>query len=284
MIGPSAGASRSGLSLIELLVVTAIIGLLVALILPAVQAARESARRTQCLNNLRQLGIALQSYFTSVDALPIGYIAWPAPPGGVAPGWAWSAAVLPQLEQGPVYNAINISLPIEAPANATARTSTLGFYICPSDRETGAFVVTSLLTRGLVEARTTSYAANQGTDASAVGNGLFLMNKSVRAKDVKDGLSTTLALGERASFVVRNGWAGAVSDGRGGEQVLARVLGKGLAAATPSTSAFSGPHPGLVQFLMGDGSARSIKSTVNPVVYRALATRNGGETIDQGAY
>jgi len=160
---------RPGFTLIELLVVIAIIGVLVGLTLPAVQSAREASRRTQCLNNLRQHGIALASYVTSADAYPIGYIAWRNPPGGAAPGWAWAAALLPQLEQGPLYQALNVNLPIDVPANA-------------------------------------------------------------------------------------------------------------------SPSSFCGPHAGLTHFLMVDSSARPTKATIDPRVYRALATRNGREVIDQGAY
>jgi prepilin-type N-terminal cleavage/methylation domain-containing protein len=278
------GLPQAGFTLIELLVVIAIIGVLVALIFPAVQSAREAARRTQCENNLKQIGLASNSYATLGEAFPIGYIAWPHPPGGAAPGWAWSAALLPQLEQGPTYSAMNVNLPIDVPANATVRASTLAIYVCPSDRNTGAFRVTSQLTGGPVEARTTSYAANGGTQDASQPNGMFRMNKSVRPKDIKDGLSNTFAAGERGSFLVQNAWAGALGDGRGGAEVLAYASSGGLNPASPSPSGFAGPHTGLCQFLMVDGSVHRIKTTINPSVYRALATRNGREVIDQGAY
>jgi prepilin-type N-terminal cleavage/methylation domain-containing protein len=278
------GLSQSGFTLIEVLVVIAIIGVLVALIVPAVQSAREAARRTQCENNLKQLGLAANSYVTLGEAYPIGYIAWPNPPGGAAPGWAWSAAVLPQLEQDPIFNAMNVNLPIDLPANATVRTSALAIYVCPSDRNTGAFSVASQLAGDPVEARTTSYAANGGTQDAGQPNGMFRMNKSVRPKDVKDGLSNTFAAGERGSFLVRNAWAGALGDGGGGAEVLAYASSGGLNPAGPSPSGFAGPHTGLCQFVMVDGSVHAIKTTINPSAYRALATRNGREVIDQGAY
>jgi prepilin-type N-terminal cleavage/methylation domain-containing protein len=284
MSGKPDSLSQSGFTLIEVLVAIAIIGVLVALIFPAVQSAREAARRTQCENNLKQIGLASNSYVTLGEAFPIGYIAWPNPPGGAAPGWAWSAALLPQLEQVPIFSAMNVNLPIDVPANATVRTATLAIYVCPSDRNTGAFSVTSQLAGGAVEARTTSYAGNGGTADASQPDGLFRMNKSVRPKDIKDGLSNTFAAGERGSFLVQNAWAGALGDGRGGVEVLAYASSSGMSPASPSPSGFAGPHTGLCQFLMVDGSVHAIKTTINPSVYRALATRNGREVIDQGAY
>jgi prepilin-type N-terminal cleavage/methylation domain-containing protein/prepilin-type processing-associated H-X9-DG protein len=275
---------RAGFTLIELLVVIAIIGVLVALTLPAVQSAREASRRAQCQNNLKQQGLALNNYLTLGDAFPIGYIAWTNNPARSAPGWAWSAALLPQLEQGPVYSALNINLPIDVADNVTARSSALAIYVCPSDRNTGAFTVTSELVAGPVQARTTSYAANGGTNGASQPNGMFVMNKSVRPKQVKDGLSNTFAAGERGSFVVQNAWAGVLGDGRGGVEVLAMVSNSGANPPNASPASFCGPHPGQIQFLMADGSVHSIKATVNPSIYQALATINGKEVIDQGAY
>jgi prepilin-type N-terminal cleavage/methylation domain-containing protein len=279
-----ASAPRGGFTLIELLVVIAIIGVLVALTMPAVQSAREAARRTQCENNLKQHGLALNNYITLGDAFPIGYIAWRNPPGGAAPGWAWSAAILPQLEQVPIYNALNINLPIDLAANVTVRMSSLAMYVCPSDRNTGAFSVPSQVIDGPVGAQTTSYAANGGTSGATQPNGMFLMNKSVRPKQIKDGMSNTFAAGERGSFVVQNAWAGALGDGRGGAEVLAMVSNSGPNSTSPHPTSFCGPHPGVTQFLMVDGSVHPIKATIAPSVYQALATINGKEVIDQGAY
>src|SRR5438045_3222233 len=91
---------RRGFTLIELLVVIAIIGVLIALLLPAVQAAREAARKVQCRNNLKQVGIALHNYHDTQGTFPMGYVAWPDPdPEHTAPGWGWAALILPQMEQ-----------------------------------------------------------------------------------------------------------------------------------------------------------------------------------------
>ncbi len=122
MSGKPVCIPRGGFTLIELLVVIAIIGVLVGLTLPAVHSAREASRRAECQNNLKQIGLALNNYVTLGEAYPIGYIAWSNPPGSAAPGWAWSAAVLPQLEQGSIYSAMNVNLPIDVAANASVRT------------------------------------------------------------------------------------------------------------------------------------------------------------------
>ena len=240
--------------------------------------------RAQCQNNLKQIGLALNGYVTLADAFPIGYIAWSNPPGGAAPGWAWSAAVLPQLEQGAIFAALNVNLPIDVADNATVRTTAMAVYVCQSDRNTGRFSIASGVTGGPIEAQTTSYAANGGTNGASQSNGMFRMNKSVRPKDVKDGLSNTFAVGERGSFVVQNAWAGVLGDGRGGVEVLATVSNGGPDPRNASPSMFCGPHSGQTLFLMADGSVQAIKASINPMVYRALATRSGREVIDQGAY
>ncbi len=269
-------------TLVELLVVVTVVGVLIALILPAVQSAREAARRTQCLNNLKQIGIAIHSYTTASRALPIGYIAWNRPSAGVAPGWAWSAAILPELGASSLYSSMNVNQAIDVVANITPRSTMLSTYVCPSDRRTGGFTAESSLAGGSIEAQTISYAANHGTGDSAKGNGLFLLNKSIRLNDVRDGMSNTLCVGERGSFTVQNAWAGALSDGRGGDQVLARVSGRNVRIA--DTTSFASPHHGIVQFLMADGATRPIRADIHLAIYRALATRNGGEVVKQEDY
>src|SRR5271166_430496 len=136
-----------GFTLIELLVVIAIIAVLIALLLPAVQSAREAARRMQCVNNLKQLGIALHNYHDALSIFPPGYIAASKFIDGetdTAPGWSWASMILPQLEQASLYSSINVYLPIQAGANVTATQTIVGAYLCPSDQlpAGGAFPVT----------------------------------------------------------------------------------------------------------------------------------------------
>jgi prepilin-type N-terminal cleavage/methylation domain-containing protein/prepilin-type processing-associated H-X9-DG protein len=159
-----------GFTLIELLVVIAIIAVLIALLLPAVQAAREAARRSQCVNNLKQLGLAMHNYHNSVGTFPIGLMGFRSPtyatpvgtgfyPSGTAVGnarrtWAW--LVLPYLEQGTLFNTINFSRPFNDHSQDTAVRAIPGTYLCPSDPNMGFVDV------GSYPVRKVNYMANWG--------------------------------------------------------------------------------------------------------------------------
>ena len=135
-----------GFTLIELLVVIAIIAVLIALLLPAVQSAREAARRMQCVNNLKQIGIALHNYHDALSILPSGYIAASKFIDGetdTAPGWSWASMILPQLDQPPLYSSINVYLPIQAAANTTSTQTILSAFLCPSDQIPSGWYVPS---------------------------------------------------------------------------------------------------------------------------------------------
>lgn len=186
-----------GFTLIELLVVIGIIGVLVALLLPAVQQAREAARRTQCRNNLKQVGLALHNYLDAFSRFPPVTV---MPAAQVFQPWSGQARLLPYLEQASLYNKIDWSTGNEFTGNPQAARTRVSIYLCPSeinDRER----VTPTLTHYPL-----SYGFNEGTwfiydpVSGAVGDGAFHPNRAFRPADFTDGLSSTLAAAEVKAY------------------------------------------------------------------------------------
>ncbi|MFO0954756.1 MAG: DUF1559 domain-containing protein [Isosphaeraceae bacterium] len=199
-----------GFTLIELLVVIAIIAVLVGLLLPAVQGAREAGRRSQCLNNLRQIGLAIASYEQAHKVLPPGYVSnFTAAGVDTGPGWGWAAMILPQMEQTPAFNAINFSLPVEHPGCSTSRLTRFYTHLCPSDTVKYDWDVQSRDLSGkptalLCQIASANYVGVFGTsDPGVEGDGLFYRNSRISVKDVADGTSNTLAVGEHVSRSAR---------------------------------------------------------------------------------
>lgn len=300
---------RRGFTLIELLAACSIIGVLCALLLPAVQAAREAARRAGCANNMRQMGIALHGYHDASGSFPMGYVAESDhDPYDTTPGWGWAAMMLPHLEQTPLFDSANFDLPLERSGNLTTRTSAVGSYICPADRNPGLYVAAGADGTPVGLFRTNSYAACYGAglaidDQPGSGNGLFRRNLVVRLADVRDGTGGTIALGERGACLVRTPWAGtpsgAVSSftpgssfdgypagalGRGAELVVAHVDDVRFNAPGTGPDDFYSPHPLGGNFLFADGSTRFIRDTVDLHILRALCTRDHGEFVGADAY
>ena len=290
-----------GFTLIELLVVIAIIALLVALLIPAVQAARGAARRASCINNLKQVGLALHNYESTNRVLPPGYIStFNATGTDLGPGWGWGAMILPQMEQAPLFAAINFSLPI-APQTTVALTR-LTAYLCPADATAPAWTAYQRDASGnpialLGTVASSHYVGVFGTsDPGVDGDGLFFRNSAVAVRDITDGLSQTLAVGERGHRLGDATWTGSVTgavlfptnnDGIGyprAEDAAGMILGhaggrKGPGDPAGEVNQFFSEHPGGVNFLLADGSVRFLTTTLNSQTFHALATRAGGETL-----
>jgi prepilin-type N-terminal cleavage/methylation domain-containing protein/prepilin-type processing-associated H-X9-DG protein len=315
---------HSGFTLIELLVVIAIIGVLVGLLLPAVQAAREAARRAQCINNLKQLGLALHSYHDGHTCLPPGYVslfkfgnggkgsslaAAPPRPGDtdwdpdLGPGWGWGSKILPYLDQAPLYNTINFECDIRADEMQTARTTVLQTFLCPSDGAQGVWwawqrnPMSGEPVSPICQIASANYVGMYGiSEPGPAGEGLFFRNDVVRFADITDGLPTTIAAGERSHLIGGSTWVGSVlhtvlvpPGGIGHyrpELSPGMVLGhagEGKSPGDPNgdTNQYYSTHAGNgVHFVFADGHVAFLKTSMNYTTYRALATRAGGEAVE----
>jgi prepilin-type processing-associated H-X9-DG protein len=295
--------------LIELLVVIAIMGVLIGLLVPAVQKVRETANRLKCANNLRQIGLALHNYHDRKGHFPPGYQTQVAGDNSdLGPGWGWASLLLDDLEQSPLKNQIHFDLQITDPANATARVMTVPVLVCPSENKTGTFTVVDANGNPLVDVARASYVAMNGvlgvTSDAWDNNGAFIRNRPMRIADIVDGLSQTLFVGERGTNMSSVTWTGAVTGGvvpaqrypdpadqlAFAEGAPALVLAHGSRYHLPDNplvfdaDATSSYHMHGVNFLFGDGSVQPINDSINGIVYEALLTRWGNEPISSGDF
>lgn len=304
-----------GFTLVELLVVIAIIGVLIGLLLPAVQSAREAGRRTSCSNNLKQMGLAMHVYHDSKKAMPPGYVS----PGVAAAdpsssetskGYAWGLLILPHMEEGAVADSIDQSLEATDAANATAAAAVrLGVFVCPTDAPPATFDVTS--SAGTISLPSSNYAAilgwnNVSTEAGQ-GNGVYFRNSAIRLHEITDGTSKTICIGERkhvhaflgaAPVAANTTWYAAVpgverpagmssmpmmKEGPG-SLVLGHV-GQGAMGKTPNHTNhivhYSSGHPGGVVFLLCDGSTHFIRDDIEYATFRDLGIRNDGRLLGE---
>jgi prepilin-type N-terminal cleavage/methylation domain-containing protein/prepilin-type processing-associated H-X9-DG protein len=286
---------RRGFTLVELLVVIAIIGILVALLLPAVQAAREAARRTSCFNNMKQVGLSLHNYHDVHRSLPPGWLAHdpatrrPMPEGET--GWGWAGLIFPFVEQNSAAETlVQYGLPVMDPVNNAARLHYVPLLRCPSDVNGGGKEFSLETATGTpVRLAIANYVGMFGTEEledcegrpvgfTCLSDGAFQHQQGVRFADVIDGLSNTFLVGERSSRIEHSTWVGVIPEG---EEAFARILG--IADHPPNSGGIHlddlmSQHPAGTNFLYADGSVRLVIETIDLNIYRAVATRAGSES------
>lgn len=304
--------SRRAFTLIELLVVIAIIAILVALLLPAVQQAREAARRSQCKNNLKQLGLAMHNYNGQSNVLPYGWDEHEQ---------LWHAPILPFIDQAPLYNTLNFAESGDGnwdsgSANTTACATVIDVFRCPSTARpshddnqgiTGRVPVSYRACGGSNvfsdDVSTIPAGSPAGATALEVSqlNGLFYGDSSVRFADVTDGLSNTIMIGESYNdtyakdgqemdyWQIGSPQTGSWTKGGAGGTEYSEGVGstgpKLNSRLDPNVHgvlmemSFGSYHIGGAHFLLGDGSVRFISENVDLATYQGLGSRGAKETL-----
>jgi len=277
---PLRAAARAGMTLIELLVVMAIIGMAAALLLPAVQAARETARRAQCQNNLHQTGVALHLYHDANGHFPVGCVDKRVPrtnPEGLQ--LAWSAAILPQLDEPALWRQVDFESAYDSADNAAAAIVVVATYLCPSAVRTAPGREDSIVGNPLPASGTADYRAaaiDYGGIYGAAGvspsaNGVFLYGREVKLADVTDGASHTLAIAEDSG----RGWL-ANGEWINGEN----IYNVGNPINTQQDNEIWSDHPGGAMALWCDGSVALLAESIELPLLRALCTRAGEDRVD----
>ncbi len=306
--------SRSAFTLVELLVVIAIIGILVALLLPAIQAAREAARRTQCINNLKQIGLALQNYHDTYQKFPMANVVRNLSSTPLyGDGWTWHARILPQLEQGTLYDQVSDVMGTDSGTHTSAkqrlagRDTVLTVFQCPShprgsiNTGSGKYGYQICTYNGVCG--TTVFnddQLDQATDVGYKGNGMFFMNSEVRMADVTDGTTNTFIVAEvQDDFKDGTDLPGSDrkycfaedSDNNPPTDITEYLVGmesndpiNANHQSSPGVYSNNGEytgsyHPGGAQFLLVDGSTRFISDSIDMTTYMALGTRDKGEAV-----
>jgi prepilin-type processing-associated H-X9-DG protein len=293
------------------LFVLLIIGVLVGLLLPALNSARESARRVQCSNNLMQIGLALHHYSAEHNVLPPGVVNDTGPITSQPAGYhfSWIVQILPCMDHQELFRKINFRAGVYDPSNQTTRSTSVGVLFCPDDnsgRRNPATDVTS-----------SSYAGCHHEVESPIdvdNHGVFFLNSRVSLGDVSDGLSHTFFVGELAKAHPLGWFSGTRASLRNTGHPINRVDPSllGVEVANPSLFFGEDQDPGTIEdqisagtirvaptfvggfgsqhgfdganFAFGDGSVRFMKATIDRTVYRRLGHRADGEPIDDEAY
>lgn len=272
--------TRTGLTLVELLVVMVIIGILASLLLPAVHAVRSAARKMSCTNNMRQLALGLHVYHDQHLVFPPGNLRR----GESKPlesGWGWGAMILPNVEQRSLYSMIDFNNETGVGKNCQLLTIPLDVFRCPSDP------ASSLVTVENCQMATGNYAGSSGFRGDSKP-GLLYENSKVRFADVTDGTSNTLLLGERANQMlpvpVTSGWFGTFTTLTGYRvnsiPHLDVTVFVPINMSLSFPSCFSSFHTGGAHFALCDGSLKFVSDSIDMQIYQAMGSRAGGEIVD----
>ena len=287
----NARKNPAAFTLIELLVVIAIIAVLIALLLPAVQMAREGARRTQCKNNLMQIILAVQNYEAAHEVLPPGVVNPDGPIKSEPKGYhfSWLAQLLPYLDQSNVQRHLHFAANVYDAANLSARQQMIEVLLCPSDPTYFSTSSTDRLNVGL-----SNYAGCHHDTEAAIGDdnhGVFFLNSSVRLDKIDDGPSNTIFVGEKVRTQYELGWASGTR---------ATLRNTGAPINSDRDEVRPGPRPPQAQqvvdpahvgpfgswhtqgalFAFGDGSIRFLSETIDTVVYQKLGHRADGGLLN----
>ncbi len=308
---------EKGFTLVELLVVVAIVGILISLLLPAVQAAREAGRMMQCGNNLKQIGLALHSYHEANDILPYGASYGDLPNGaGTSGKWGtWAALILPYLDQMNVYNAFDLAKPIWDPVNVPAVQTVISVYICPSDGVAGKALLGGQIQTGVNNpgpsmglwypgsmgptcdngcvfcpgdaewccAHTASFGILGTCAYGGPGVGIFDRGAHpIGFSDVTDGLSNTLMVGETIpSQCTFNGAYNQNFPVAGTTIPLNtdQLTEQGVNNLWYIGCGFKSRHAGGANFVLCDGSVHFLSASIDYQLYNNLGSRNGNEAV-----
>jgi prepilin-type processing-associated H-X9-DG protein/prepilin-type N-terminal cleavage/methylation domain-containing protein len=320
----AANSRRIAFTLVELLVVITIIGILIALLLPAVQSAREAARRAQCCNNMKQLGLALHMYHEALGVFPPG--AHTVGSTGGYPRFSWSALILPYLETDNTYSQINFKCDYNTAQNAAANRQFVWTYQCPS----AAPLTYTTCCAGIPgpgqnwpiaeDAAESDYSAISTEKETALDNGngvgngsantlikktstpdpttstgVMYDNSATRMAEIADGTSQTLLLGERVPFSENDPWKATAGSSycpggvceAGAMWVAENRITTFYGINKDSTYVQNGVqsgHPGGANFTFADAHVTFLGETTNQQVLNRLTTRNGGEAISDTGY
>jgi prepilin-type N-terminal cleavage/methylation domain-containing protein/prepilin-type processing-associated H-X9-DG protein len=278
---------QQGFTLVELLVVIAIIGVLVALLLPAVQAAREAARRTSCLNNTTQIGLAIHNFEFHFESLPPGVTNPDGPIRNEPQGMhvSWIVKILPYLEQRMLSDRFDQAAGAYADKNAEIRAVQIRLLECPSDGQ-------PYINQPATVARSNYVGCHHDVEAPIDddNHGLLFLNSKVQYSEIYDGSSATILLGEALTSPDSLGWvSGTRATLRNTSVIESSQLLLGRAAAAPPdekekvgslvVGGFGSHHPGGLNVNFADGSTRYLSQNTEPTVLRQLGNRADGEIM-----